>query len=119
MPASGSRRSRSPAGIGRPSGLLLVRAGPRTACRSRLTSQGTRWPAVLSAPGRSVLNPGADWKEMAMSTPAPVTGQRAELLQALDEQRGLLRGTTRGLTGEQAARRTTVSELCLGGLIKH
>jgi uncharacterized damage-inducible protein DinB len=54
-----------------------------------------------------------------MSTPGPVTGERADLLQALDKQRGLLRGTTRGLTDEQAARRTTVSELCLGGLIKH
>jgi uncharacterized damage-inducible protein DinB len=54
-----------------------------------------------------------------MSTPGGVTGERADLLEALDKQRGLLRGTTRGLTDEQAARRTTVSELCLGGLIKH
>jgi uncharacterized damage-inducible protein DinB len=54
-----------------------------------------------------------------MSTPGAVTGEHADLLQALDKQRGLLRGTTRGLTDEQAAQRTTVSELCLGGLIKH
>jgi uncharacterized damage-inducible protein DinB len=54
-----------------------------------------------------------------MGTPGPATGERADLLQALDNQRGLLRRTTRGLTDEQAARRTTVSELCLGGLIKH
>jgi uncharacterized damage-inducible protein DinB len=54
-----------------------------------------------------------------MSTPGAATGERGDLLQALDKQRGLLRGTTRGLTDEQAARRTTVSELCLGGLIKH
>jgi hypothetical protein len=56
---------------------------------------------------------------VAMSTPGAATGERADLLQALDTHRGLLRGTTRGLTDEQAARRTTVSELCLGGLIKH
>jgi uncharacterized damage-inducible protein DinB len=54
-----------------------------------------------------------------MSTPGSVTGERADLLQTLDNHRGLLRRTTRGLTDEQAARRTTVSELCLGGLIKH
>ena len=33
--------------------------------------------------------------------------------------RSFLRGTTDGLTDEQAGARTTVSELCLGGLIKH
>ncbi|MEV5428059.1 DinB family protein [Streptomyces sp. NPDC052701] len=33
--------------------------------------------------------------------------------------RGFLRLTTRDLTDEQAGRRTTVSELCLGGLVKH
>jgi uncharacterized damage-inducible protein DinB len=54
-----------------------------------------------------------------MSTPGAVSGERADLLQALDNQRGLLRRTTRDLTDEQAARRTTVSELCVGGLIKH
>ncbi|MFE7562137.1 DinB family protein [Kitasatospora sp. NPDC057500] len=46
-------------------------------------------------------------------------GERADLLQTLDKHRGFLRYTARDLTDEQAARRTTVSELCLGGLIKH
>jgi len=46
-------------------------------------------------------------------------GERADLLAALAKQRHFLRFTTRGLTDEQAAKRTTVSELCLGGLIKH
>nr|WP_237331202.1 DinB family protein [Streptomyces mexicanus] len=41
------------------------------------------------------------------------------MLQALAKQRHFLIFTTRGLTDEQAGRRTTVSELCLGGLIKH
>src|SRR5262245_23313865 len=49
----------------------------------------------------------------------PLTGERADLLQTLDRHRGFLRHTVRGLTDEQAAQRTTVSELCLGGLIKH
>ncbi|WP_449065307.1 DinB family protein [Planomonospora algeriensis] len=48
-----------------------------------------------------------------------VTGERADLLQTLAKHRGFLRQTVEGLTDEQAARRTTVSELCLGGLIKH
>ncbi len=50
---------------------------------------------------------------------AQVTGERADLLAALGNQRHFLRFTTRGLTDEQAAMRPTVSELCLGGLIKH
>jgi hypothetical protein len=56
------------------------------------------------------------------SAPAPasaVTGERADLLDALAKHRHFLRFTTRGLTDEEAGRRTTVSELCLGGLIKH
>ncbi|GGK51712.1 hypothetical protein Ppa06_07570 [Planomonospora parontospora subsp. parontospora] len=48
-----------------------------------------------------------------------ITGERADLLQTLARHRGFLRQTVEGLTDEQAARRTTVSELCLGGLIKH
>jgi len=47
------------------------------------------------------------------------TGERADLLQSLGRHRGFLRFTVRDLTDEQAARRTTASELCLGGLIKH
>ena len=60
--------------------------------------------------------------------PTPDTGQartpaadseRADLLAMLAKHRHFLRFTTRGLTDEQAGRRTTASELCLGGLIKH
>jgi uncharacterized damage-inducible protein DinB len=54
-----------------------------------------------------------------VSGPEPVVGERADLLQSLARQRYFLRNTTRGLTDEQAAQRTTVSELSLGGLIKH
>ncbi|GAA4856274.1 DinB family protein [Kitasatospora terrestris] len=46
-------------------------------------------------------------------------GEREDLLETLDKHRGFLRYTVRGLDDEQAARRTTASELCLGGLIKH
>ncbi|MFJ2030775.1 DinB family protein [Streptosporangium sp. NPDC087985] len=48
-----------------------------------------------------------------------MTGERTDLLQTLAKHRGFLRQTVQGLTDEQAAQRTTVSELCLGGLIKH
>jgi uncharacterized damage-inducible protein DinB len=54
-----------------------------------------------------------------MSSTETVTGERAELLQSLAKQRHFLRYTVRDLTDEQAAQRTTASELCLGGLIKH
>ncbi|MEV0398914.1 DinB family protein [Actinoallomurus sp. NPDC050550] len=48
-----------------------------------------------------------------------LTGERVDLLAGLRKSRHFLRFTLRDLTDEQAARRTTVSELCLGGLIKH
>ncbi|MEU0289805.1 DinB family protein [Streptomyces sp. NPDC006147] len=54
------------------------------------------------------------------SAEAPaVTGEHADLLETLAKHRDFLRFTTRGLTDEQAGLRTTKSELCLGGLIKH
>jgi len=45
--------------------------------------------------------------------------ERHDLLETLATHRGFLRHTVRGLSDEDARRRTTVSELCLGGLIKH
>jgi uncharacterized damage-inducible protein DinB len=56
---------------------------------------------------------------MPMNAPEPVADERADLLQSLARQRHFLRYTTRGLTDDQAARQTTVSDLSLGGLIKH
>jgi uncharacterized damage-inducible protein DinB len=47
------------------------------------------------------------------------TRERADLIETLAKHRGFLRHTVRELTDEQAAQRTTASELCLGGLIKH
>jgi hypothetical protein len=55
---------------------------------------------------------------MTTSTPT-LTGERADLLELLQTHRHFLRFTVRGLTDEQARTRTTVSELTLGGLIKH
>ena len=49
----------------------------------------------------------------------PVTDERDALCAYLEQQRMLLRTTTYGLTDEEAARTTTVSSLCLGGLVKH
>jgi uncharacterized damage-inducible protein DinB len=50
---------------------------------------------------------------------AEIDGERTDLLESLARCRHFLRNTLRDLTDEQAAQRTTVSELCLGGLIKH
>ncbi|MGW3955249.1 DinB family protein [Streptomyces sp. NPDC004752] len=54
-----------------------------------------------------------------LSESATLTGERADLLRTLSKHRHFLRFTTRDLTDEQAGLRTTVSELCLGGLVKH
>ena len=45
--------------------------------------------------------------------------ERSDFLNALDKHRGFLRQTLNGVTDEEAGRRTTVSELCLGGIVKH
>ncbi|GAA4752999.1 DUF664 domain-containing protein [Gordonia alkaliphila] len=48
-----------------------------------------------------------------------VTGEKQDLLQIYADQRNLLMITVRGLTDEQARTRSTVSELTLGGILKH
>jgi uncharacterized damage-inducible protein DinB len=44
---------------------------------------------------------------------------RSDLIETLDAHRNFLRYTVRDLTDEQARERTTVSELCLAGIVKH
>lgn len=59
---------------------------------------------------------------MTTSTDDPArfpAGEKGELLRALAEQRELLLITVRGIGDAQAALRTTVSELTLGGIVKH
>src|SRR4051794_24617644 len=46
-------------------------------------------------------------------------GERADILETLAKHRGFLPRTVHGLADEQARLRPTVSELCLGGLVKH
>nr|WSW66604.1 DinB family protein [Streptomyces sp. NBC_00995] len=54
------------------------------------------------------------------ATEAPaLSEEHTDLLDVLAKHRHFLRFTTRDLTDEQAGLRTTVSALCLGGLIKH
>jgi uncharacterized damage-inducible protein DinB len=53
------------------------------------------------------------------NTQVTTTGERADLLASLARQRQFLRYTVRDLTDQQARQRTTVSELTIGGLIKH
>jgi uncharacterized damage-inducible protein DinB len=54
-----------------------------------------------------------------MTTTETLSGERADLLDALTTQRFFLRFTTHGLTEEQIRQRSTVSELTIGALIKH
>jgi hypothetical protein len=45
--------------------------------------------------------------------------EQEDLLQTLRRHRGFLRFTARDLTDEQASMRSTPSQLCIGGIIKH
>ncbi|MDT7578412.1 MAG: hypothetical protein QOH17_4745 [Pseudonocardiales bacterium] len=45
--------------------------------------------------------------------------ERDDLLESLTAHRGFLRFAVQGITDEQARQRLTVSELTLGGLVKH
>ncbi|AOS62231.1 DinB family protein [Actinoalloteichus hymeniacidonis] len=61
---------------------------------------------------------------MSIATDAPtavetVDSERAEILATLAQHRFFLRHTVTGLTDEQAATRSTTSELTLAGLVKH
>jgi len=47
------------------------------------------------------------------------TSERGELLRMLTELRNMLLITVRGVTDDQARQRTTVSDLTLGGIVKH
>ena len=58
-------------------------------------------------------------QEATMTVVATDTGERADLLAELQQARHWLTFPARGLTDEQAGARPTVSQLCLGGLIKH
>jgi uncharacterized damage-inducible protein DinB len=61
-------------------------------------------------------------RNQSPATVAPagsLTGERADLLEALHKHRDLFRLTVAGLTDEQARLTPTVSALSLGGLVKH
>ncbi|MGH9045199.1 MAG: DinB family protein [Acidimicrobiales bacterium] len=47
------------------------------------------------------------------------TTEQRDLLQTLDTHRSLFKRALDGMTDEQIAARPTVSELCLGGIVKH
>ena len=47
------------------------------------------------------------------------TAERDDIVASLQRHRGFLLHTVNGVTDDQARQRTTVSELTLGGLIKH
>jgi uncharacterized damage-inducible protein DinB len=70
-------------------------------------------------PSTVVLDGRLGKADTMTTTEKITTGERADLLQTLANHRYFLRCTVRDLTDEQAAQRTTVSALCLGGLIKH
>ncbi len=55
-----------------------------------------------------------------MTTPTSTDAQeKADFLETLSTHRSFMFQTVKGLTDEQARQRTTASELCLGGLVKH
>jgi uncharacterized damage-inducible protein DinB len=54
-----------------------------------------------------------------VATTSDLTAERAELLEAFAKHRGLLLHTAQGLSDEQARSHPTVSELSVGGVIKH
>lgn len=66
-------------------------------------------------------NPVTETGDAARPAPADtaLSQERRDLLRILTSRRHFLRHTARELTDEQARSRSTVSELTIGGLIKH
>jgi Protein of unknown function (DUF664) len=56
---------------------------------------------------------------VVMTSDDSTTGERADILETLRAHRGFLRQAVEGVTDDQARLTPTVSELCLGGLVKH
>ena len=56
---------------------------------------------------------------MTSTATETLTGERADLIEALHTHRWFLTHTVQGLTDAQARLRPTASELTLGGLVKH
>lgn len=54
-----------------------------------------------------------------MTATTTVDQERSDIIATLQARRRFLRRTVEGLDDEQAARRTTASALCLGGIVKH
>jgi uncharacterized damage-inducible protein DinB len=54
-----------------------------------------------------------------MANTTTLSRERLDLLEALRAHRAFLRSTADGLTDDQARQRPTVSELTIGGIIKH
>jgi uncharacterized damage-inducible protein DinB len=86
--------------------------GPLMEPRNRRTPAIACWRGVS---GRLTLI----YVEVTRVSTTAVAGERADLIETLDKHRGFVLHTVRGLTDEQAAQRTTASELCLGGIVKH
>ena len=74
----------------------------------------------MTASGFIVVLDPIERKGVAMQTDTQtITDERADLLETLAKHRGFLLRTVQGMTDEQAGLRPTVSELCLGGIVKH
>jgi Protein of unknown function (DUF664) len=58
-------------------------------------------------------------KTQTSTSTSELDQERADIIETLRSHRRLLLRTVEGLDDQAAAQRTTVSELCLGGLIKH
>lgn len=58
-------------------------------------------------------------RQSSASSHSPSDLERADIIETLRARRRFLRHSVKGLEDQEASRRTTVSELCLGGLIKH
>jgi len=63
-----------------------------------------------------VIDPSTDHRAAAADASS---SERADLLETLGAHRAFLRQTVEGVSDADAARRTTASELTLGGIIKH
>jgi uncharacterized damage-inducible protein DinB len=69
---------------------------------------------TLTTRGAEVTQTGTD-----PAARPELSQERADIIETLRAHRNFLRHTVEGLSDEQAAQRTTVSQLCLGGLVKH
>ena len=116
LSAAGTLRTAGPMADGG-GALLVYDVADRAALDAALAAD----PYFAGEQAAASVSAVREWSVLDLAPPAQAVASSEidDLVEALARHRGFLRQTLDGLTDAQAGERSTVSALCLGGLVKH